>query len=153
MSANDDIATTMYNALARNGYRLTAARRAIVGALASNGDHVTADALVEIVNRRSPGIGRMTVYRTLDVLCDLGLLRPVYQGTGAAHYVLLHNGHHHHLVCSHCGRVVEFDQCALDELEQAVARRLGFLVQGHLLELYGLCADCRADAAASRPLP
>ena len=146
MHTSNDTARILQEALSAIGYRLTEARRAIVIALATGGDHVTADALVEIVNRQSPRTGRMTVYRTLDVLCDLGLLRPVYQGTGAAHYVLMHDGHHHHVVCSQCERVVEFEQCALGDLEELIGRRFDFQVQGHLLEFYGLCADCRSSS-------
>ena len=136
-------ASALERALRARGYRLTAARRAILAALAAAGEHPTADALAAAVHQAAPGVGRMTVYRTLDLLCDLGLLRPVYQGTGAAHYVLLLDGHHHHLVCSRCRRVIEFDDCALGELAETVARRYGFVVEGHLLEFYGRCAECR----------
>jgi Fur family ferric uptake transcriptional regulator len=102
--------------------------------------------LTERVHQRATGIGRMTVYRTLDLLCDIGVLRPVYQGTGAAHYILLHDGHHHHLVCSDCSRVIEFDDCALGDLPAHIARRFDFRVEGHLLELYGVCAACGEEA-------
>jgi len=134
----------LVGALAARGYRLTAARRIILETLAGSGGHLTADELTELVRQRSVAIGRMTVYRTLDLLCDLGLIRPVYQGTGAAHYILMQDGHHHHLICIGCGRVVEFDECALDETHERIALRFGFEVKGHLLELYGLCADCRS---------
>ena len=130
-------------ALQERGYRLTAARRAILAALADAGGHVTADELAAAVHRVAPRVGRMTVYRTLDLLGELGLLRPVYQGTGAAHYVLLLDGHHHHLVCSRCRRVIEFDECALAELAETVGRRYGFAVEGHLLEFYGHCSECK----------
>ena len=130
-------------ALQERGYRLTAARRAILAALADAGGHVTADELAAAVHRVAPRVGRMTVYRTLDLLGELGLLRPVYQGTGAAHYVLLLDGHHHHLVCSRCRRVIEFDECALAELTETVGRRYGFAVEGHLLEFYGRCSSCQ----------
>ena len=134
-------------ALLERGYRLTAARRAILAALTAAGGHVTADELAAAVARAArdggaPRVGRMTVYRTLDLLGELGLLRPVYQGTGAAHYVLLLDGHHHHLVCSRCRRVIEFDECALAELAETVGRRYGFAVEGHLLEFYGRCSNC-----------
>lgn len=142
-----DTIIALQRALGDKGYRLTAARQAIVAALAASGDHMTADALVEIVKQQSPTIGRMTVYRTLDLLCELGQLRPVYQGGGAAHYVVLHDGHHHHLVCSQCERVVEFDECVLESLEEIIGRRFDFQVQGHLLEFYGLCPACRAVSA------
>lgn len=135
----------LHHALARRGYRLTAARRAILDALADGGDHLTADELTDLARRRSTRIGRMTVYRTLDLLCDLGLLRPVYQGAGAAHYILMRDGHHHHLVCSSCGRVIEFEECAAADLHRQIAERFGFRVEGHLLELYGVCAACEAS--------
>ncbi len=140
---NGDRAATMERALTAGGYRLTAARRAILAALLAAEGHVTADDLAESVHCAAPRVGRMTVYRTLDLLCDLGLLRPVYQGGGAAHYVLMQDGHHHHLVCSVCRQVIEFDDCALGELAEIVGRRFGFAVEGHLLEFYGRCSDCR----------
>lgn len=144
----DHIQSIRY-ALHEHGYRLTPAREAILRALVDSGGHVTADALVELVHEQSPRIGRMTVYRTLDVLCDLGVLRPVYQGTGAAHFVLMEDGHHHHLICSGCEQVVEFDDCVVEALQEAIGRRFDFQVQGHLLELYGLCPDCQVDLADS----
>ena len=129
-------------ALSENGYRMTEARKAILAAFVACHGHISADELVEKVHENAPGVGRMTVYRTLDVMCQLNLIRPVYQGTGAAHYVLLHDGHHHHLICSNCDMVIEFDECVVAEIETAVSQKFGFTVQGHLLEFYGLCADC-----------
>lgn len=131
------------SALSGQGYRLTASRQAILTALVDCGGHVTADDLVARVREQAPNVGRMTVYRTLDLLCQLNLIRPVYQGTGAAHFVLLHQGHHHHLICGVCDKVIEFDDCVLAEIEKIVGQRFGFEVQGHLLEFYGLCNECR----------
>ena len=137
-------APQLEQALAARGYRMTAARRAILDALTAAPAHLTADELADAVRGVAPGVGRMTVYRTLDLLCEIGLLRPVHQGPGAARYVLMQDGHHHHLVCSDCQRVIEFDECAVGELAEMVSRRYGFTVEGHLLEFYGRCADCRA---------
>lgn len=131
------------DALQAKGYRLTAARRQILMTLVGCGGHVSADELAEMVQTQSPGIGRMTVYRTLDLLSELGLIRPVYQGTGAAHYILMQNGHHHHLVCASCAKVIEFDECTLTEVERVIAERFNFQVQGHLVEFYGRCANCQ----------
>jgi Fur family ferric uptake transcriptional regulator len=135
--------TALHAALKEKGYRLTAARQVILQVLISCEGHVTADELVVLVHEQSPGVGRMTVYRTLELLSELGLIRPVYQGTGAAHYVLMHGGHHHHLVCSVCHRVIEFDDCVLGEIEQLICNRYQFEVQSHLLELYGRCPSCQ----------
>jgi Fur family ferric uptake transcriptional regulator len=143
MSENDDLLAALRRALSERGHRLTPAREAILRALADSGGHVTADALAALVRHDAPRVGRMTVYRTLDLLCALALMRPVYQGTGAAHFILLDKGHHHHLVCSRCERIIEFDDCVVDELTQAIGRRFGFAIEGHLLEFYGRCADCR----------
>ena len=132
------------NALQINGYRLTNARQAILAALVTSEGHLSADELVERVHRDAPGVGRMTVYRTLELLTALGLIRPIYQGSAAARYILLDEGHHHHLVCSGCDRVIEFDACAWQEIEQAVSQHYRFEVQGHLLEIFGRCQRCRA---------
>ena len=130
--------------LEERGYRLTASRRAIVQTLVAGGGHCTADELVDSVHKNMPGIGRMTVYRTLDLLCELGLARPIYQGSGAAHFVLMRSGHHHHLICDDCGQVVEFDDCVLEQISaDLIGARFDFQVQGHLLEFHGLCRDCR----------
>ncbi|MBK8988870.1 MAG: transcriptional repressor [Chloroflexi bacterium] len=139
----EDQLTRLSAALTAHGYRLTASRQAILAALVACGGHISADDLVERVHQDSPNVGRMTVYRTLDLLCQLNLIRPIYQGTGAAHFVLLHHGHHHHLICGACDKVIEFDDCVLAEIEKVVGQRFRFDVQGHLLEFYGLCEECR----------
>ena len=129
--------------LVGSGYRLTPARQAIIDTLVASHGHITADDLAALVHETAPQVGRMTVYRTLDLLCDMGLIRPVYQGTGAAHYVLLDGGSHHHLICNQCQRVIDFDRCGASDIAQALGRQFNFQVQSHLLEVYGLCEACR----------
>ena len=131
------------NALQNSGYRLTATRQAIIETLVAGGGHVTADELAEQVRVNAPQVGRMTVYRTLELLSDLGLIRPIFQGTGAAHYILLDNGRHHHLICTRCHTVFEFDECVGEEIGKTIGSRYDFIIQGHLLEFYGLCAQCQ----------
>jgi len=130
-------------ALKAGGYRLTRAREVIFQALVESGGHVSADDVVDAVHRREPSVGRMTVYRTLELLRQLGLVQPVYQGTGAAHYVLMDQGHHHHLVCSTCDRVIEFEECIAQEMSKLLGERFDFQIQGHLLEFYGVCPQCQ----------
>ncbi|MCA9931359.1 MAG: transcriptional repressor [Anaerolineales bacterium] len=129
--------------LRKRGYRVTPARAAIWQILLQHGGHISADDLFALVHESNPKIGRMTVYRTLELLSDLALVRPIYQGTGAAHYILLEDGHHHHLICTQCHQVIEFEDCVLAEVEAAISRRFGFVVEGHLLELYGRCVNCQ----------
>ena len=130
-------------ALKQKGYRLTDSRQKIVRALLGCGGHITADGLLDVVHETDKSVGRMTVYRTLELLSELGLIRPVYQGTGAAHYILLDSGHHHHLVCSGCDAVIEFDECGLAEVEKLLGERFNFAVEGHLVEFYGRCQNCQ----------
>jgi len=143
-TAMTDRLTVFTTVLQEHGFRLTASRRAIVATLVASNGHVSADELADLVHQSTPGVGRMTVYRTLELLTDLALIRPVYQGSAAAHYILMDDGHHHHLVCSRCHKVIEFKQCVLREIEQAVSKHYEFEIQGHLLELFGLCPDCRS---------
>ncbi len=131
------------SALKQRGYRLTSSRQKIVEALLNCGGHITADGLLEVVHEIDQTVGRMTVYRTLELLSELGLIRPIYQGTGAAHYILLDGGHHHHLICSGCDAVFEFEECGLQEVGRLLAERFNFAVEGHLVEFYGRCANCQ----------
>ena len=133
------------NVVEKNGHRLTAARQAIIAGLVACGGHITADDLAAQVRAAAPKVGRMTVYRTLDLLSELGAIRPIFQGTGAAHYILLAEGSHHHLICNRCHRVIEFDNCQGGELAQALGQQFNFQVQSHLLEVHGLCQNCRND--------
>ncbi len=129
--------------LAGRGYRLTAARRAVLETLLSAGGHISADELFELLRQAGSEVGRMTVYRTLDLLTELGLVRPIYQGTGAAHYIVLMDGHHHHLICTRCHAVIEVDSCVVSNIERRVMGDNDFEVHGHLLEVFGICGACR----------
>jgi Fur family transcriptional regulator, ferric uptake regulator len=141
MSAQFNI---LSNALTQNGYRLTPSRAIIIETLVKSGGHITPDDLALQVQEIAPRVGRMTVYRTLDLLTELGLTRPIFQGTGAAHYILMVGGNHHHLICTRCQSVIEFDKCTADELVKQLAQQFDFLVRSHLLEVHGLCQTCHA---------
>lgn len=130
------------DAMETAGHRVTRSRRTIVETLVNSGGHVTADELALRVRDANPRIGRMTVYRTLNLLVALGQIRPIYQGTGAAHFVIMTEGSHHHLICSNCHRTIEFDHCSADDVLRELALKYSFRVQSHLLEVHGLCADC-----------
>jgi Fur family ferric uptake transcriptional regulator len=87
-----------------------------------------------------------TVYRSLKVLADLGIVQRFDFGDGIARFELVAEGpggHHHHLICTRCARVVELDECFLDEIQQRVALAHGFRAVTHQLEFFGLCPDCQ----------
>ena len=137
---------TIIEALRQAGYKITTARRIAISVLHDAGGHLTAPELVDAVQMREPSIGRSSVYRTLDLLTTLGLVQVSTLGGTTTTYILTPAGHHHHIVCLKCRRTVEFDECLVGEFEQQLADRVDFHVEGHLLEIYGVCAQCRTSA-------
>ncbi|MCY4639035.1 MAG: Fur family transcriptional regulator [Chloroflexi bacterium] len=120
------------------GHRLTRPRRLLLSALAGLGDQFTAEELAAA----APGVGRATVFRTLRLMLDLGIVCQVVLDDGALHYRLTSGGHHHHISCSECGAVIDFATCDIDDLLGELSRRTGYAIEAHRLEVYGRCADC-----------
>jgi Fur family transcriptional regulator, ferric uptake regulator len=129
--------------LEARGYRVTPSRRAVVAAILGQPGHFTADDLVN----RCRSAGRATVFRTLRLLTELGVVCRVMLEDGSKHYMVSQRGHHHHLVCTGCGRVEDLDQCAISEALGELAKSTGYRMEGHWLELYGRCAECRTAVA------
>ena len=130
------------------GYKLTNARITVLEVIQNLGGHVTSAEVLDAVDHVDETIGRASVFRTLDLLTQLGIIRPTYIETSQTPtYVMLPGGHHHHVICTNCNRVIEFDDCGLGELEQKLQARLGITITGHLLEFYGLCEKCVALSA------
>lgn len=128
----------------KNGYRLTPQRRAVINILAYSQGHLSPEEIHERVSQGYPGIGLVTIYRTLDILLEMGLVCRVHTEGKCRSYLLSRpSEHHHHLVCSGCGQVIDFTSCNLDGLEQKLAKETGFEVDSHLLEFYGLCRTCK----------
>lgn len=137
-------------ALKRSGRRLTPQRRVLIRAIASSADHLTPTEIYEKVRSHHPNIGLVTVYRTLDLLAEHGLLCQVHAGASCPSYTLGTPEDHHHLVCSGCGKVVDFTADSLPALEARLASRNGFTIDHLLLEMVGRCRLCRQRAAPSR---
>ena len=132
--------------LRQRGRKLTPQRRAVLEVIAHSRNHLTPADIYHKVGQQYPGIGLVTVYRTLEALAELGLVCKVHAEGGCRSYLMRRPAeHHHHLICSGCGRVVDFTGCDLVELEQGLSRETGFEVEGHLLEFYGHCPDCRTQ--------
>lgn len=111
------------------------------------GGHVSVEELVARVRRIDPRISVATVYRTMKLLADCGLAVPRHFGGGQARYeAAAGRAHHDHLICTGCGTIVEFANEKIESLQESVARRHGFEVESHKLELYGRCARCRGQA-------
>jgi Fur family transcriptional regulator, ferric uptake regulator len=130
-------------ALDGSGRRLTGPRRAILDLIAARDGHFTAADLVADVRERRLGIGRATVFRALDVLTDLGVVERLDLPSGEHAYVACDPSHHHHVVCSGCGRSVDVEDAGLTAVVDAVEARTGYRIDRHRLELFGRCPECR----------
>ncbi|MEO8611449.1 MAG: Fur family transcriptional regulator [Chloroflexota bacterium] len=125
------------------GHKLTNARLTVLDVLEESGGHITSAEVLEKVNAADSSIGRASVFRTLDLLTSLSIIRPTYITSSLTPtYVLLPDGHHHHIICTNCNRVIEFEDCALSGMEAELESRLHVKLTGHLLEFYGLCDKC-----------
>lgn len=134
--------------LREHGCRITRARRIVLRALEDAAGHHTSREVIEAVERLDPRVGRASVFRALELFTRLGILRPTYiSGSPAPAYVLMSGGHHHHVICSKCQVIHDFDDCGLDDMTRQLERQLNLRIDGHLLEFYGVCADCQAADA------
>ena len=96
--------------------------------------------------RQCPGLGLVSVYRTLEKLEQLGLVQRVHQTRGCQAFVRKGDGHQHLLVCKNCGKVILFEGDQLDPLFKSISRASGFQIESHWLQVFGLCKNCRSDS-------
>ncbi|HWU40903.1 MAG TPA: Fur family transcriptional regulator [Candidatus Acidoferrum sp.] len=134
---------TMSQALRDRGLKLTQARHAVLQVLGEASEHLRVTEVHRRARRIAPGIGLASVYRTMELLARLNLIRPVHMEHRHRHYARIDKAHGHHLVCNGCGLVVEFSDCRVDRLARSLARRTRFLIDDHSVELYGRCPTCR----------
>ncbi len=135
----------MLNRLADEGFRITGPRRDVVSAVCRREDPFSAEELYEELRVANSGVGRATVFRTLDLLVGMRLLDRVHRPDGSHCYVNGGPGHRHHLICSSCGAVVEFQDCNVADLVDGLSTRTHFRIESHWLELYGTCERCQID--------
>lgn len=144
MGEIEEVSTGMMAALRRAGYRATGSRRAVVDAIARRHRPFSSADILEEIQAGSRTVGRATIFRTIDVLQDLGMLDRVEDRDGGWGYVPCPQGHHHHAICSRCGLVVDLRGCDVERVAEREAVQVGFAITGHRLEYYGLCSDCQS---------
>jgi Fur family ferric uptake transcriptional regulator len=134
------------------GYKLTGPRLKILEILEKSNGHMTAAEVLSAVEREDPSIGRASVFRTLELLIKLGIVWTSVQGGSTVNYMLMSGGHHHHIICTRCQRRIEFEHCGLATLIETLEAQHGVQIDGHLLEMYGLCQAC-LEAEPAHGLP
>ncbi|MBN1794009.1 MAG: transcriptional repressor [Candidatus Omnitrophica bacterium] len=139
------------------GYRITLGREAILHVLTRAEAHLSAEDIYLKVHPSCPSVGLTTIYRTLELLVDMGLVHKFDFGDGRARYELAEGpkkeGHHHHLVCTSCKRVINYTDFIDEELEflkraeEGLAKKYQFDITNHMIQFYGMCDNCRKKKA------
>lgn len=128
----------------KRGLKTSGKRLFIVDYFVDADRHYTVEELYEEIKKIKPGIGYSTVYRALKLLVSCGLANECSFDDAAVRYEPVHHAEHHdHLICRSCGRIIEFENAKIEKLQRDVARRYGFHVSAHKLQLYGECRVCR----------
>jgi Fe2+ or Zn2+ uptake regulation protein len=140
--------TSIVAALEHAGYRLTGPRRALAHLIETrDGGTFTAADLVDDVRAQRLGIGRATVFRAIELFAAVGAVERVDLRNGDHAYVACVPSHHHHVICARCARATDVGDLGLGAVAREVARRTGYRVDEHRLELFGLCPDCQRAVA------
>ena len=129
--------------LSEQGYRLTPQRMLVLAAIENSDDHISAEEIYAEVIAKYPHVNISTVYRTLELLNQLGLVTETDLGGGRVRYHPADKGHHHHLVCQQCGKIIDLDESVLVSLEKVLFGEYNFSADLRHLAIFGRCADCR----------
>lgn len=141
----DELLVEFKNILKSNGLKFTSQREAILQTLYDNPEHFTSENLYVLVKEKhsSLNIGIATVYRTLALLEESGLVSSISLGVQGKKFEIANKPHHDHLICEKCGTIVEFENKQIEELQHQIAKENGFELTNHLMQLYGICKNCR----------
>jgi Fur family ferric uptake transcriptional regulator len=144
---------SLYQYFAKHGYRLTAPRKEIITILSQNNNHPSIEEIYLNVHKKYPSIGITTVYRTLDLLVNMGLVHKFDFGEGKARFELIDHpdgiGHHHHLICVECKKIINYtdfidkEVILFKKIENRLSKKYNFEINNHIIEFYGTCEDCK----------
>jgi len=138
--------------LNQKNLRLTSQRQAIIDTVFSTDEHFTAEQLLEWSRRRDKSVSRATVYRTLPLLTESGLVREMDFGKDYKFYDpnYAHHPHHSHIICQDCEKIVEFDSDKIEKLENEISHKLGFEVKAQRLQITGRCEQLKKLGACKK---
>lgn len=132
--------------LKKRGFKLTPQRRAVVDTIIANeGKHLTAEEIFDEVKKNCPEIGLATVYRTIQLFEQIGIVSKLQLNDGCSRYEIVHSDEthkHHHLICNICNEVIEVEDDLLDELEDRIRDKYHFTILDHSVKFYGICEKC-----------
>ncbi len=133
------------NILKQNKLKFTSQREIILYTLYNNTEHFTSEDLYMLIKKEYPEltVGIATVYRTLTLLEENELVSSISLGTQGKKYEIANKPHHDHIICDTCGKIVEFENEEIEELQHTIATKSGFKLTNHIMQLYGICAECQ----------
>ena len=137
-----------HSRLKDRGLKSTGQRDDIARVFFGLGQHISAERLYAEVKKINPHVGYATIYRTLRLLKECELVSERHFDDGQARYEVVSDKHHDHFICERCGRIIEFENAAIERMQNIVARDLGVTLTRHKMELYGICSDCHAQRQA-----
>src|SRR5215475_6991380 len=138
----------------KSGLRRTAQRDLILEVFLRTEEHLTSEDLYWLVQKEDPTVGHTTVYRTLKLLTKAGLAREVRFGDGKTYYEHhFEHAHHDHMICTECGKVIEFFSPEIEALQDQMADNFGFRPTHHSLRLWGVCEDCQKESVDAHTAP
>jgi len=140
---NSESEMSCHEILRKNGHRLTPQRMLVIEALHNADKHISAEELYEQLHSRYPYANISTVYRTLELLKELNLVTEADFGEGRVRYHVAEKGHHHHLVCRSCGKVIDLEDAVLRPLKDALLQKCGFDADLRHVAISGECKVCR----------
>lgn len=132
-------------ALRESGLKYTRQREAVLRVMYHSHTHYTPEALYNIIKEQMPelNVGIATIYRTLNLLEDSGMVTSLSFGAAGKKFELANKPHHDHIICKNCGKIVEFENSIIERQQAIIAKELKFKLTGHLMQLYGLCEPCQ----------
>ena len=127
-----------------NGLKYTKQREVPLQTLYNNSEHFTPEQLYLYIKERYPGlnVGIATVYRSLNLLEESGMVTSISFGAQGKKFELANKPHHDHMICRQCGVIVEFEDQIIEKRQLAIAKEHGFKLTGHIMQLYGVCGEC-----------
>jgi Fur family transcriptional regulator, ferric uptake regulator len=142
----------VYEYLEAKGLRKTTQRDAIIEAAFGTNEHYTADDLLVMAKKVDPSVSRATIYRTLPLLVECGVLREMDFGRDHKFYDPNYIDHpnHNHLICLDCGKIVEFEDIHIDTLETCISRRLGYTPEGKVVRIEAHCDELQRNGVCAR---
>lgn len=141
----DTLIDNFKRVLKKNGLKFTKQREILLKTLYNGTDHFTPEQLYLLIKEKYPGLnlGIATVYRTLNLLEESNMVTTITFGSQGKKFELATKPHHDHMICKHCGLIIEFEDTAIEKRQLAIAKEYGFKLTGHIMQLYGVCKECQ----------